>query len=708
MNDELQIASHDRSTSKAQWNAKVYRGKALLRRKWWLLLLGGMAGLAIGRLASWSDTVEYVSTGRMIISIKLAIPEGSVYTEDWENFVGTQVALMLSTAVVSRAHLRVAAQRPDLASRQVALKVSTLPKTSIFVLQGTGQSLEYTRAFVQACMEEYISLKKEMRTQTSDTTVAGLTEELLRLDKELRKSDQEMVAFQSTNGVFVSQEQGDSAGSYLDTLNGKLRQAKNEYSLLQELTLDQAIDLQKQTEAAQPAVGDSLVPAGAGANLKSSAEYLNARKDLLLLKAEQQEESRYLRPKHPKMVALSEEITRRERLLNFYQSESAAELENRKKVLALEITNGETAVAQQEAVVMEINQKTAEFHRLQANSDRIQVLYDKLLATMQTLDVNKEVSPESVTILENASDPEHLMPKTTEKVLVGGMLGFGLCIMLLLLSNRLDDRMNSVTELQELFDEPILGQIPREISTAPTRELAPIVPEDRRHMFVEAFRNLRSYLLFMGNPGERAKTILFTSSVPNEGKSLTACNLAITMANAGSRVLLVDADLRKGTLHNRLQMPAEPGLTEVLSKGFKWMEAVRPTHVANLFFLSRGAITYNSSEYFIGDVTRQFLRDAALAYDYTILDAAPVMAADDVPSLAPHIDGVVFVVRAEHTSAQVARAALDLLYQRQVRVIGLVFNAVHPSNGYYYYKYMDYYKPYSSEDAGASRQHAEN
>ncbi len=87
--------------------------------------------------------------------------------------------------------------------------------------------------------------------------------------------------------------------------------------------------------------------------------------------------------------------------------------------------------------------------------------------------------------------------------------------------------------------------------------------------FVEAYRNLRSSLLYMAEAGQRPRTILVTSSVPNDGKSLTAANLAITMASAGSRVLLVDADLRKGALHRRFGVPAEPGLSEVLSKGVR-------------------------------------------------------------------------------------------------------------------------------------------
>ena len=145
-----------------------------------------------------------------------------------------------------------------------------------------------------------------------------------------------------------------------------------------------------------------------------------------------------------------------------------------------------------------------------------------------------------------------------------------------------------------------------------------------------------------------------------------------------------------------------PGLSEALSQGLNWAEAVQATKVANLFLLARGAVTDRSSEFFTEEVTQNFRRAAAAEYHYVVADTAPVMAADDVASLAPHVDGVLFVIRAEYTSARVARAALELLYQRQVRVLGLLFNAVRPSSGdyYYYHKYKEYYHQYPSTGSG--------
>ena len=662
-------------------------------------MLCALVAMAFQIVNLWCSAPAFASLGRMIVSIKLNIAEGSVYTEELSNFLGTQAALMQSGLVVQRAHGRVTAQKPELRMQPVGLKVTVLPKTTIFVLQASGSDPAYTQAFLQACMEEYIALKKEMRTQTSDTTVAGLTEEVMRIEKDLRNADDELVAFQSTNSVVLSQDQANSPGNYLAALNQRLAAQKSEYALLQMLTVDQNLDRQQ-------AAGGELLPANsttdkapAAGGERTDIDYLRAKQQLLLLQAEQAELGRYLRTNHPKMVAMSEDIARREQLLKIFRLQSGEQLESKKASLALEIQNLEKDVKQWDAKMLEIQGKTAEYQRLKGNTQRIQALYDRLLATMQTLDVNKEITPESVTIMEPATRAFRDQSEMWKNMSIAAAVGVGLGVLLLLFLDRMDDRMVSFTELKELFDEEVVGQIPRERSLGRSRQVALVGPTDGRHSFVEAYRNLRSSLLYMAQGEGRSKTLLVTSSVPNEGKSLTAANLAITMASTGSRVLLVDADARKGALHTRFEVPAKPGLTEVLGQGLNWEEAVQATKYPNLSILPQGAFAPNASELFISDVTKQFLRDVAAKYDYVVLDTVPVMAADDVTSLAPHVDGVIFVIRAEFTSARIARAALNSLYQRQVRVLGLVFNSARPNTeDYYYYRYKSYYKQYPDSE----------
>jgi Mrp family chromosome partitioning ATPase len=727
--------THDRYAWRSRFLMRINRQRNQLIRHWWVPVIAVALSLA-AQTAIWRfETPQFVSCGQMIVNVKLSIPEGSLYTEELNNFLGTQAALMQSGLVVGRAHGRLAARGGYQDDPPVALKALILPRTTIFVLQGTGPDHRYTQQFVQACMEEYINLKKEMRAQTSDTTLAGMTEEVVRLEKDLRKCDEELVAFQTSNSVVILQEQGNSAGSFLAGLNQRLATLKSEYALLQSLNLDQNLEKQNRSGELSLALGDNQNSGAQSENTAlTDADYVRARQQVILLKAEQDDLGRYLRPKHPKIIALNEEIARQERFLAVFRQQSCEQLDARRDSLMRQIHNLDQEVREWEAKALEISRKTAEFQRLKANSQRTQALYDRLLATMQTLDVNKQISPESVTVMENASAAVVDRPGLPRKLAMGALAGLAAGLLLLMLLDRLDDRVNSFSELQELFNEEVLGQVPREKSALRKGESGLLQSQDDRYAFVEAYRNLRSSLLYMAQPSARPKTLLVTSSVPNDGKSLTSANLAITLASTGARVLLVDADLRKGSLHNRFGLAAGvPGLSEALGTDTKpaspanellrapilpfpevnsphaeapqngaqtfppdWSQCVRTTKVPNLFLLPRGNTTHRSSELFLGPRAIRFLKDATAAYDFVILDSAPVMAADDVTSLAPHVDGVIFVVRAEHTSARVARAALDLLYLRHVRVLGLVYNAVRPTSAdyYYYYKYKDYHHSY--------------
>jgi capsular exopolysaccharide synthesis family protein len=391
---------------------------------------------------------------------------------------------------------------------------------------------------------------------------------------------------------------------------------------------------------------------------------------------------------------LDQQIDKLGRMLDIYRTQSVEQLEAKKGALKLQIKNLENQLKERGQENLIVSRKAAQYERLKAKSARVQSLYDQLLATLQTLDVNKEISPESVTIYQLASDgfPDDSLFK--KGLITAGLLGLFLGVAILFMLDRVDDRMNSFTELEELFDEDVLGQIPRESKSGKGNIIPALAENDQRHPFVEAYRNLRSSLLYMTHIEPRPRTLLLTSSVPSDGKSLTATNLAITMALGGSRVLLVDADLRRGNLHSRLNVEGKTGFSEVFLQGANWREVVKPTAVNNLWLLPRGATTQRSSEFFIGAEMDKFLKESGQEYDYVLIDTAPVMAADDVTSLAPRVDGVIFVVRAEHTSSRVAHAALNMLYQRKAKVLGLVFNSVHVSTGdyYYYYRYQDYHK----------------
>ena len=710
MNDQTDLSTAERRPQAGSFAAQAYRYRLILYKRWWVLLI--CIGLALGGGVTYLRfaSQQYTSVGQMIVSIKLNLQQGSLYTEDLANFLGTQSALMQGNEVLQRAVDHVSAQNPNLppAAKLPALAVSIIPKTTIFTLTATGENPEYTKAFLQAVMEEYITLKKQMVARTSDTTSAGLTEQMLRLEPEMQKCDAEIESFLSTNDAALLAEATGMA-NYVVSIYQQLASAQAEQDLLQSLTLDQSILLEQNQAPVMGAAADNAVKAGGMANNvlinegvaggssvsapnSIGSEYLSVKQQIALLTADRERFAAVLKPKHPQMVYLDEQIDKLGRVLVIYRQQSLEQLDARKSALALQIHNLEIQTKQQSRVNLELARKAAQYARLQAKSTRVQNLYEQLLAMLQTLDMSKEISPESVTIYQPASDSFQDKNLANKTLTIAGGIGLVIGLGILVLLDRMDDRLNSFTELQAAFDEEVLGQIPRERKPRKGSAVPALAAEDGRHPFVEAYRNLRSSLLYMAQQEPRPRTLLVTSSIPGDGKSLTATNLAITLSMGGSRVLLVDADLRKGNLHYRLNIKNETGFSEIFLKGLGWRSAVQATAFPNLSLLPRGSTTQRSSEFFIGPIMEKFLIESKDEYDYVVVDSAPVMAADDVTSLAPRVDGVIFVIRAEHTSARVAKSALNMLYQRKAQVLGLVFNSVNVSTGdyYYYYRYQNY------------------
>jgi len=262
-------------------------------------------------------------------------------------------------------------------------------------------------------------------------------------------------------------------------------------------------------------------------------------------------------------------------------------------------------------------------------------------------------------------------------------------------TGRLSNRIESFTEFQHHFSENVLGQIPKEKTEG---KFSLLQPDDARHVLAESYRNIRSSIFFMPYEGSRPKTILITSSVPSEGKSTIASNLAITMALSGARTLLIDGDLRRGTLRETFGISSRVGFAEVLKEEVNWRDVVVPTSYPNLFLLPRGQTLSRPSGHLLGDSTDTFVKEVHHNYDYVIIDSSSVLAANDTTNWAPKIDATLFIVRLSYTSIRLTRKSLELLYNRRVNVRGVILNYVDtPLSEYYYDHYSEYCNRPASE-----------
>ena len=634
----------------------------------------------------------FISRASMFQTVKLTLPEGETFSENLQDYAGTLGGFLQSDPMRDQALALLSASTnrnsivldKDGQPLEIDVTVSAKPRSSIYNIQATGANPLFTQTYLNAVMDAYLQYMKTTRAQVSGDTLASLSDQMQRYERDLKNGQDALLAFEQTNNLAILQEEAAVAGSYLTKLKTQLSDLQLEARLLDDVT--NASALGTNGTLALAADMTSVLPQGATTAQQTS---LN---DLELLKIQRARLGKYLRPKHPTIIKLDEEIARGEQMQDVYQRENHDQLEAQRQANQIKTQNVLMSIQEWEDKVVEANASITEADRLKLDVQRTQNVYDRLALMVQNLSITRDIDHGTLAILAHASPTKRSYSSEVQGLVLAiiGGLGFGLGIVFLIAVR--DDRFTSVTEVNSALGDTVVGLLP-EVSQEGENVMPLLALNDPRHIFAESYRSLRSALLFLTTEGERPKVLLIASAMPSEGKSTVAANLARTLALSGSRVLLVDADLRKGHLHRMLGLQKEPGLAELLYRTCDPDKVVQPDSLPNLMFIACGELNSgNPGDLFLGSGLDQILARWREQFDYVVIDSSPLFAADDASCLAPKVDGTLFVVRSRRSGARAAREALELLAQRQARVLGVIFNGADTSgHSYNYYKYADYY-----------------
>jgi capsular exopolysaccharide synthesis family protein len=678
---------------------RIWRLLAFLRKYWWIPTLTLLLSLGAGAAFVLWAPPTFVSTAAIWETEKLRLPEGAAFIGDLQNYYGTQMELLLSGRLYGTSLARLQASGTnavpldqDRKPLKVKVTVKQQPKSTIFVLQAASPNPDYSQAFLDALMNEYLAYKKNVRKLVSGDTLSSISEQVLRLERELKADQEALTTFQRSNNLAILQEEGTIAGGYLARLQTQLSDLKLESQLLEATALEQDQAATAGNTNAPGSLLDAVRAAGSGSSSTAMTERQTAFQELELLKIQREKLSKHLRPKHPKIAKLDSDIERGQKIIQLYRNQSRDQLATSRQALKMKSESVQASIKEWETKVVEANARIAEAEHLRLSVTRSQSLYDRLVVLLQNVDISRNIDQETLAVLEPASPA--LRSYKQELIVLGLALfaGIGLGLGLVFLVEIRDDRFASPIEVNEHFAGSVVGQVPEVRAPKAKGALPLLAQDDPRHVYAESYRNLRSALLFLPVEGLRPKIVLVTSAVPNEGKSTIATNLAETFALGGARVLLVDGDMRRGRLHELLGLRSEPGLSEVLAGSTRLEDALQTNSRPNLSFLARGSNIKNPGDAFLGPELDRTLALWRAQFDFVVIDSCPVFAADDASTLAPKVDGTLFVVRRRFSRARVVREALELLSQRQARILGVVFNRADASaRSYYYYKHADYY-----------------
>jgi succinoglycan biosynthesis transport protein ExoP len=686
-------------------SARFQRYKVLLRRRWWFLLLTAAIAICFQALRITGKNTEYISIGRILAGMQVQLGEKGATFENrfLEEFYGTQIEMLESGTLRNEALDRVKGLHPELTPVEVDIRVTQTKGSSILNVAAVGEERVFTKLYLIAVLDEYIAKRKDMFDKSVNRTVDQVIQEVLSRDQKVTETKLAYEQFLKNNDQTLFSEGKNHAAAYLAKLTNDLGVLETEKTFMDQLGQDDYLRQKSQNgigvgASAAPITGGDAERLGATTGLvaggisRIEADYLDSQAQLRGFEAERQRllESKYL-SEHPLIKELDNKIDGQKTRIKTLTEQAKDEWNRRVKSLEVRTKTLKEEIAVWETKAREANEKIVAHTTFKTDYDRAVDDHRDWKKKLEQLSIAGVLAGEPVAIMDPPREAVENRPDLVLPLIIALLVGLVAGGVILLLFDRLDDRMNSFSEFQALFpNESILGQIPEQNSRG---DVTVLRPNDDRHLYAESFRNLRSSILFKNwHGGKPPKVILVTSAVPNEGKTTTVANMAVTMALGGARVLLVDADLRRGGINELFKLPTGPGFSDVLGSRIHWRDAVQDTTTRGLHVLTRGDAVDQASEMFLSPQANEVLKEMGEEYDYVIFDSAPVLVADDTSSFAPKVDTVLFVVRMSSTMARLSAKALDLLYERQVNVGGVILNRSSTNlKEYTYYNYASYY-----------------
>ncbi|MFW5733583.1 MAG: polysaccharide biosynthesis tyrosine autokinase, partial [Oceanidesulfovibrio sp.] len=410
--------------------------------------------------------------------------------------------------------------------------------------------------------------------------------------------------------------------------------------------------------------------------------------------------SRTYGPNHPQIRAVNAELGTLEMRMRTEAMKIMESLQNQFELSKARYDSLVKSLEKQERQVLELNKLAAEYKTLQSDAVGAREIFNMLVQRFKEASVSEDMPTVNIHVVDAAQLPSNpVRPKTFLYLAAAAFFGLLLGLGLVFFLEYLDNTLKTPEDVKRWLATPFLGVIPYQKGVASDTPGSLISVNDPKSLPSEAYRSLRTSVLF-SLADQEPKTLQVTSAGPGEGKTLTAINLAVTMAQNGSRTIIVDCDMRRPMVHKTLGLNRLRGVSNILANPKEEIDSlVQESGIPNLYVMPAGPIPPNPSELIGGKRMQDLLDYLKPRFDKIIVDTPPVTAVTDSTLIANKVEGVVMVVRAFATSRDVVRTGLDALRKINAKILGVVLNGVKlEKEGYYYYQYYYYY--YASDDTG--------
>ena len=589
------------------------------------------------------------------------------------------------------------------------LRVALSPNTRIIEVHYRSPDPQTAANVVNTLMQTYVENNFKAKFESTMQASDWLSKQLVDLQMKVETSQEKLVRYQKQHEILGTDEKQNIITAKLDELNKEL-------TLVESDRMDKEA-LYRLVESGDPdAIVSSASAIGDGTPGSQSAsqllETLRARQADMKIQAA--DLSTQFGPAYPRLSQLNSQL-----------KEIDAQIQAEMKKIASKLRGQYTAALQRENMLRDalekqkqeankLNESAIEYSLLKRDVDTNRQLYEGLLEKLKEAGVSAGLKSNNFRIVDSARPPvAPIEPNVSRNLLFALALGLASGVGLAFILEGLDNTVRTTEQAQMTSSLASLGMIPlgsktaregahqKRLVIASSKEAVELVTQVRpQSQMAESYRALRTSLL-LSNLGAPPKVIMITSALPQEGKTTTSINSAVVLAQKGVRVLLVDADLRRPSIHKTLGMGPHSGLSNVLTGSATLEQAITRTPVLpNLFVLPAGTPPPNPAELLASTNMRDVLAHLREQFDHIVIDTPPSLSVTDAVVLSPRADAVVLVIRSGQTTKQALRRSRDVLIQVNAKVVGVLLNAVDLSSPdyYYYYEYQGKYARYYRDE----------
>jgi polysaccharide biosynthesis transport protein len=737
-------------------NLRAYL-KVLSKRRWAITAIA-FAVLTVGIVATLKQKPDYRSSAMLEIEKEnpniLTVQELFQIEDVSDTYLVTQYRVLqsenLARRVIAQLHLDEnkefspharppaaestaggagQAARPDARTEEEVLKefedhlsVDPIRQSRLVKISFESQDPRLAASVVGALADSYIEQNLENRWNATQKAAQWLSQQLDGLKIKLEKSEDELQQYAQSNGLlFLESEQGQTE----NILDERLRQ------LQEELTKAQA-DLYQRESLYR------LVQAGSYDSLPGVVDN-QLMQNLTLRLADL--ESRYAQlattfsPDYPKVKELQNQMDATRGMLHQERQRVADKMRNDYTAAARREALVEQAFDEQQKRANDVAAREVQYGILKREVDTNKQLYQGLLGRLKEAGVSAGLKASNIRIVDSPVTPVRpVRPMVALNLSLAALLGLTCGVSFAFLAEHLDNTLKSSEDVERFLQVPALASIPSADSLNGHRRGVYGLPPNSRLLekgngngngkgllkpewfridevntqyaaLPEAFRGLRTSVL-LSTAGRPPRSLMITSAQPGEGKSTVSTNLAISLAQLGQKVLLIDADLRRPCLHKIFQIRSAAGLVGYLTGMRPWRETVIPTTVCGLDVIPCGPVPPNPVELLSSDLVQALIEAASEQYTTVLFDTPPILNVTDSRVLAGQVEGVLLVVKGNATPRELARRAQASAYDVGANIIGVVLNRVDARSGEYYYYYQNYH--YGSEDEPGIAEEAKN